>query len=242
VPQNVPAFEFSDPAKQVRQAVYEHWCARGHGPNLRDVHDATSLDRRAILQAYKELHLGIICVVDQNSQNGNLLKFQPFSSYPSQVAVHIDGSFHAWAGCAMESIAVSKMPPFEGKELTLESYCACCLEPITLHATDGVVTPVDAALVHISTTPYDWFNDDIVAMCDSMNFVLDAGHADRYERSVCRRGVLMTIEQATMFVARTAAERMWHYDWPPGILNPRVVIKGFKALGVDVSAWEGDRA
>jgi hypothetical protein len=241
VPQNVPAFEFSDDAKQVRGFVYDHWCEHGRGPNLRDVHEATGLERRAILQAYKQLALGIICVVDQDSQNANLLKFQPFSSYPSQVAVHLDGAFHSYAGCAMESIAVSRMPPFAGKELTLESYCACCLTPITLHATDGVVTPADGALLHLSTTPYDWFNDDIVAMCDSMNFVLDADHADRYERSVCRRGVLMTIAQATMFVARTAEERMWHYDWPPGILNPQVVVKAIKALGVDVSAWEGDR-
>jgi hypothetical protein len=241
VPQNVPAFEFSDAAKKVRQTVYEHWCAHGHGPNLRDVNEATGLDRRAILQAYKELHLGIICVVDQDSQNGSLLKFQPFSSYPSQVAVHRDGAFHSWAGCAMESIAVSRMPPFAGQELTLEGYCACCLAPITLQAKDGAVAPADAALVHISTSPYDWFNDDITAMCDSMNFVLDADHADRYERMICRRGVSMTIEQATMFVSRTAEERMWHYDWPPGILNPRVVIKGIKAIGVDVTSWEGDR-
>ena len=68
MPQNVPAFEFSDAAKQLRQFVYEHWCANGRGPNLRAVHEGTGLDRRTIVQGYKELQLGIICVVDQDPQ------------------------------------------------------------------------------------------------------------------------------------------------------------------------------
>src|SRR3546814_2329572 len=72
------------------------------------------------------------------------------------------------------------MPPFAGKELALRSYCSCCLAPIDLTARDGVVQAPEGVLVHISTSPWDWNNDDIVHQCDSMNFVLDAAHADRY--------------------------------------------------------------
>lgn len=242
MPQDVPAFEFSDEAKRLRAFVYEHWCAHGRGPNLRGAREGTGLDRRQIIQAYKELQLGIICVVDQDSQNSNLLKFQPFSSYPSQVEVWIDGAFHSYAGCALESVAISKMPPFAGKELTLRSYCACCLAPIELSATDGVVTAPDGVLVHITTSPWDWNNNDIVHQCDSMNYVLDAAHADRYERIVSRRGVLLTIEQTAAFVKATGDERMWDYDWAPATLNPKAVIFGMKQLGADVSAWTGERA
>ncbi len=238
----MPAFEFSDNAKELRKCVYEFWCEHGRGPNLRAVHEATGISKRRILQAYKELQLGIICVVDQDSQNGNLLKFQPFSSYPSQVEVWIDGAFHSYAGCAMESIAVSRMPPFAGRSITLQSYCACCLAPITLEARDGDVTPEDGALVHVSSSPYDWNNNDITSMCDSMNFVLDAAHADRYERQISRRGILVTIAQARQFVSATAEQRMWHYDWAPSTITPHVVIRGFAALGVDVTAWSGDRS
>ena len=241
MPQNVPVFEFSDAAKQLRAFVYDHWCEHGHGPNLRAVHEGTGLDRRTIIQSYKELQLGIICVIDQDSQNCNLLKFQPFSSFPSQVEVWVDGAFHSHAGCALESVAISRMPAFQGKQLTLKSYCACCLTPIDLDAKEGVVTPGDGALVHISTTPWDWANDDIVHQCDSMNYVLDAAHADRYERMVSRRGVLLTIEQTAQFVKATGDERMWDYDWPPATLNPAAVIKGMKLLGADVSAWTGER-
>ncbi len=73
--QDVTPFEFSDNAKKLRGFVYEFWCANGRGPNLRAVHDGTGLDRRAIVQAYKELQLGIICVADLESQNCNLIKF-----------------------------------------------------------------------------------------------------------------------------------------------------------------------
>ncbi|MGH9085448.1 MAG: organomercurial lyase [Acidimicrobiales bacterium] len=242
MPQDVPAFQFSDEAKRLRAYVYEHWCAHGRGPNLRAVHEATGLSRREIVQGYKELQLGIICVVEQDSQNANLLKFQPFSSYPSQVEVWMDGAFHSYAGCALESVAISKMPPFAGKELTLRSYCACCLGPIELLAVDGAVTAPEGVLVHISTSPWDWNNDDIVHQCDSMNFVLDAAHADRYERIVCRRGVLLTIEQTAQFVRATGDSRMHDHDWAPATLNPKAVIFGMKQLGVDVTAWTGERS
>jgi hypothetical protein len=243
MPQNVAPFQFSDAARQLRSFVYEFWCEHGHGPNLRAATEGTGLDRRAIIQAYKELQLGIICVVDQDSQNCNVLKFQPFSSFPSQVEVWIDGRFHSFAGCALESVAISRMPPFAGKELRLKSYCACCLTPIDLRAVDGVVTPEQpSTLVHISTSPWDWNNNDIVHQCDSMNYVLDAGHAERYERIVSRRGVLLTIEQTALFVKATGDERMWNPDWEAATIDPKAVIFGMKQFGVDVSPWTGERS
>jgi hypothetical protein len=245
MPQNVPSFEFSDAAKQLRAFVYDFWCEHGRGPNLRAVHEGTGLDRRSIVQSYKELQLGIICVVDQDSQNCNVLKFQPFSSFPSQVEVWIDGRFHSYAGCALESVAISRMPPFAGKELTLKSYCSCCLTPIDLTAIDGVVTPAQSSpsvRVHVSTSPWDWNNNDIVHQCDSMNYVVDAEHAERYERIVSRRGALLTIEQTAMFVKATGDERMWNPEWAPATIDPKVVIFGMKQLGVDVSAWTGERS
>jgi hypothetical protein len=240
MPQNVPLFEFSEEAKRLRAFVYEYWCEHGHGPNLRAAHEGTGLDRRQLVQGYKELQLGIICVVDQDSVNCNVLKFQPFSSFPSQVEVWIDGAFHSFAGCALESVAISKMPPFAGRELTLRSYCACCLQPIDLTAVDGVVT--GDALVHISTSPWDWNNDDIVHQCDSMNYVLGPAHAERYERITSRRGVSLTIEQTARFVKATGDSRMHDYDWAPATLNPPAVILGLKQLGADVSAWTGERS
>src|SRR5262247_4394171 len=158
MPQNVPTFEFSDDAKRVRQVIYEHWCAHGHGPNRRAVDEAAGLARERLVEVYRELDLGLILTLDQRTNQLAILKCQPFSSYPSQVAVHLDGRFHCWAGCAMESIAISLMPPFAGKEMRLESYCACCMKSVTLTVKDGAIlsrTPA-SILIHVSHSPRDW--------------------------------------------------------------------------------------
>jgi hypothetical protein len=239
MPQRVPEFRFDADALAVRQFLYEFWCAHGYGPNLRLVHEGTGLSRERILEAYRQLDLGLVCVIDHRTENANLLKLQPFSSYPSQVQIFLDGRPHGWAGCAMESIALSRMPPFAGREIRLESYCACCLAPVRLVTRDGAILAAEPAgvLVHVSTTPREWARTNIVCMCDSMNFVLDAAHAETYERQLCRRGVLFTLEQARRFVASTAEHRMWRYDWEPAVVRPERIIAGVKALGVDVTNW-----
>jgi len=239
MPQQVPEFRFSDDALRLRQFLYEYWCAHGHGPNLRAASEATGLARQRLLDAYRELDLGLICTIDQTTQNASLLKLQPFSSYPSQVEVHLEGRFHSYAGCAMEAIALSKMPPFAGKEVRLESFCACCLAPVTIVTRDGDLLSQAPAtvLIHVSSSPRDWNTTNIICMCDTMNYVQDAEHALAYERHICRRGVLFTLEQARRFVASTATSRMWNYAWPPVTFHPERVIAGIKALGVDVSNW-----
>jgi len=239
--QQVPEFQFGEDALKLRQFIYQYWCDHGHGPNLRAAHEGTGLSREQILQSYRQLDLGIICVVDHDSQNCNLLKAQPFSSFPSQVEVHIDGRFHCYAGCAMESMAISKMPPFAGKEIRLESYCACCLAPVTVATRDGEILSCspESVLIHVSASPWDWNKTNIVSMCDSMNFVADAEHATAYEKKICRRGVLFRLDQAQRFVADTAKNRMHRYDWPPARVIPERIIAGVRALGVDVTNWGG---
>ena len=239
MPQNVHAFQFTDDAKRVRQFIYEHWCAHGRGPNLRDAHEATGLARGRLIEVYRELDLGLSITIQQDTQNVSILKCQPFSSYPSQVAIYVGDRFHCWAGCAMESIAISRMPPFAGVEMRLESYCACCLDPISIVACDGALLSAAPAspLIHVSSSPRDWNAVDIVCMCDSMNFVVDAEHALAHEKAVCRRGVLFTLEQARRFVSGTGENRMHRYDWEPVALVPARVIAGVKALGVDVTNW-----
>ena len=240
MPQNVPEFRFGDDALRLRQFLYEHWCAHGRGPNLRTVHAATGLSRERIIAAYRELELGIMCTVHPRTQNSNLLKAPPFSSYPTQAEIHVDGRFHCWAGCAMESLAACMMPPFAGREVRIESYCACCLDPARVITKDGETlahTP-ESLLVHVSTSPREWNLTDIIAMCDSMNFVLDEAHAARYDAALGRRGVRFTMEQARRFVTPTGKARMWQYDRPPDYIRPEKIIAGIRALGVDTSPWE----
>ena len=180
----------------------------------------------------------MICVVDHDTQNFNLLKVQPFSSFPSQVEVYLDGKFHCYAGCALESIALSRMPPFAGKEIRLEIVLRLLPAPVSSRqGRRGAAKSPETVSIHISASPRDWNKTNIVSMCDSMNYVHDAAHADRYERQIARRGVLVTLEQARRFVADTGNNRMYRYDWPPVAVKPARIIAGLKALGVDLSNW-----
>lgn len=239
MPQYVPPFEFTDDALALRQFIFEYWCSRKVAPNLRNIHEALGFDRRRIQNALKQLQLGIIVVVNQEAQNADILKAPPFSSFPSQVELYIDDEFHSYIGCASEAMAVSNMPPFQGKECRLESFCACCLEPITIvdRSFEMLSCEPGGVLWHVSKSPWDWGNVDMGSMCDAMNFVMNAEHAERYERQIGARGVSCPIGAAKEFVRYTAEIRMHDYHWPPGVMDPAAIIERFRSLGCDVSAW-----
>jgi hypothetical protein len=237
--QGVPAFEWSEDALRVRQFLYEHWCTYGRGANLRATHEATGLGRDEIVAAYKELAFGEI-VFDLSTQNMYNLKCPPFAAFPTQVEVWKGDRFHAYAGCALESVALSRMPPFQDQELRLETYCACCLAPISLRVRDGQVLScsVPSVRIHLSKVPDEWGIPDVLPMCDSMNYVIDPDHAERYERKLGRRGVLLDLEQARALVKGVADNRMWDYHWNPGPMRPGPILERIRGLGVDVTNWD----
>jgi hypothetical protein len=132
------------------------------------------------------------------------------------------------------------MPPFAGKTCHIEAYCACCLGPVRLVMTDGALVSAEpqSALVHVSLSPWYWNANNVIQMCDSMNFVIDRSHAERYERQTGRRGAIFTLAQANAFVSRGVATRMWDPHRPPDFIRPAEIFDGLKALGVDTSVWE----
>jgi hypothetical protein len=93
--------------------------------------------------------------------------------------------------------------------------------------------------MHISASPHDWNNVSMVTMCDAMNFVLGPDHAERYERQISRRGVLLDLDQVKKFVTYTATQRAHDYHWPPQTMMPEIVIQLFEGYGVDCTNWRG---
>lgn len=240
MPHNVAPFDWSENALALRQFNYEHWCEHGHGPNLRDVHEKLGFGRRDAIEIYKELMLGIGCTIEPDSLNCPVLRFQPFASFPTQVKAYVDGKFHSYAGCSMEAVAFSNMPPFKDREVRLESYCMCCLEPVWFTTVNGeVVDKCPSLLLHVCSSPYDWCNDDLMIQCDHMNFVIDMDHAEKFEREACRRGVVFTLDEAKKFIAGSVGERMWNYHKPTERHDPAAIIDGVRSLGIDVTNWGG---
>lgn len=236
VPRNM---DWSDRALQVRAFIFDYWAENRRGPNLRAVHEGTGLDRRDILQAYKELQTGIVMVVDQDSPNGDILKIPPYSAFPSQVEMYVDDEFHSFIGCAHEAAAVSKMPHFAGKEVRLESYCACCLEPITFWSKEFVVSRYEPSepLVHVASPMWDWVHDDMKNMCDHTNLVLDREHGERYEKQIGRRGIYFTMQQVHDYVEPAVGTRGWDHHWPSQSMDPEVIMGRLRDLGIDLSPW-----
>jgi len=237
--QYVPKLEWSERALLARQFIFDFWAEHGRGPNLRQAHEGTGLSRRDLVQAYKELQTGIVMVVDQDSPNCDILKIPPYSAFPSQVEMYIDDKFHSFIGCAHEAVAVSKMPHFAGIEVRLESYCACCLAPITFWSKEFAITRSvpEHPLVHCAQPVWDWVHDDMKAMCDNVNLVLDADHALEFEKQIGRRGVLFTMDQVRAYVEPAIGVRGWDYHWPSQSMSPEALIDRLVSLGVDVSPW-----
>ena len=47
---------------------------------------------------------------------------------------------------------------------------------------------------------WDWVHDDMKAMCDNVNLVLDREHGERFEKQIGRRGVYFTLDQVRRYV------------------------------------------
>jgi len=239
MPQQVPSFDWTDDALRLRQFVFDFWFAQRRPPALRDCHEALGIDRRRVQQAYKLLDLGLNLTVDQRTQNLHLLKAPPFSAYPTQVAMNDDAGFHSYIGCPHEALGASNSPQVRGQTLRFEMFCACCLQPIRAVLRDYEVLELSPAapLIHVSQSPWDWNNVDMIGMCDATNVVIDLGHAERYERMQSARGVTMTFAQAREYVRFVAEARLWDYHWSPLSMDPATIMARMSALGIDVSPW-----
>jgi hypothetical protein len=239
VPQGVPQLEWSEDALAVRRFTFDFWFAEARPPSLMDVHRVLGLERQAIVQAYKELELGLVVTIDQTTQNANLLKAPPFASFPTNYQMFVDDEFHSFIGCAHEVLGASNSPQVRGATLRFESACACCLEPISLRLRDFEVLAAEPTepLIHVSETPWYWLNRDMISMCDVTNFVLDRQHGERYERMQGRRGVYFTLDQAREYVRFVAEARIWDYHWAAMSLDPAAILERMASLGIDVSPW-----
>ncbi len=239
MPQGVPAFEWTEDALRVRQFTFDFWFDNRRPPSLLDAHRALGLDRQALVQAYKQLELGLVVTVDQSTQNLNLLKAPPFASFPTVYQMFVDDEFHSFLGCAHEVLGASNAPQVRDKTIRVESCCACCFAPITMVLRNFEVlacAPIEP-LIHVTETPWYWLNRDMISMCDVTNFVLDTEHGERYERMQGRRGVYFTLDQAREYVRYVAETRLWDYHWAPMSLDPGGILQRMRDFGLDVSPW-----
>jgi hypothetical protein len=84
---------------------------------------------------------------------------------------------------------------------------------------------------------WDWVHDDMKAMCDNVNLVLDREHGSRFDEQIGRRGVYFTLEQVRRYVEPAVGIRGWDYHWPSQSMDPERLIGVMQNLGIDLSPW-----
>ena len=188
-----------------------------------------------IVQALKQLQTGIVVVVDQDSPNCDILKAPPYSAFPSQVEMYVDDEFHSFIGCAHEAVAVSNMPHFHGKEVRLESYCACCLEPITLWSKSFALTRTEPGR---SARAHRHADVGLGARRHEVHVRQhQPGDRPRARRSIREADRpprhLHDARPGAPYVEPAVGIRGWDYHWPPQSMNPEGIIDRIRDLGVD---------
>ena len=113
-----PEIEWTEDALQLRQFVFDYWGENKRAPNLAAMHAGTGIERRRLMGGAQASAAGIVFVIDEASPNCDILKAPPFSAFPSQVEMYLDGEFHSYIGCAHEGIGVSWTPYFRGREVS----------------------------------------------------------------------------------------------------------------------------
>jgi hypothetical protein len=80
-------------------------------------------------------------------------------------------------------------------------------------------------------------HDDMKAMCDNVNLVLDREHGERFEHQIGRRGVYFTLDQVRRYVEPAVGIRGWDYHWPSQSMDPERLVGVMHDLGIDLSPW-----
>jgi hypothetical protein len=229
-------FEFSADAKRVRRFLEDTFIGTGRGPSPMGIARALDLSQSDAWDALWELERGVQVMFVPGTEN--IVKMPPFSNVPTRHEVSVDGERKWFAGCAGESCAINGL--FPGQTVTIHSTCPDCWEPIEVVTRDRElisVTP-DTALMHWGIHARH-FTDDWIVTCDSINFFRSPEHIALWEEAVPdRRGIVMSIELGIATVETIATQRYWNYDRGPDLAQPESLITNYKALGVDVSAWE----
>ena len=229
-------FELTPDAKRVRRFLEDYFIVHGFGPDFPEIMTTLQMSQNETWEAIHQLEQAVQVMLVPGTEN--LVKMPPFSYVPTPHRVSLGDSRRWYTGCAGEACAINKM--FPGRQVTIESTCRDCWEPITLVMKDGELLSVDPpeAVIHLGVHPSK-FGEDWIVTCDSINFFRSAEHVAAWEEAVPqRRGVMMPIEMGPAWVDGVASTRYWNYDRGSDAVDGGALLARFRAMGLDVKAWE----
>ena len=237
--QNVPPIEWTDNALVLREFVFRYWCATGHAPNYRNVHEATGLvtsrdhpgvqraatrHRRRCRPGHAELQPG----------EGAAVLVVPIASR----ALHRRQVPQLYRLCERSSGGVEHAAvPRQGLPARVVLRVLPRADHHHLEHVRGAQRPTGGRAVarHHQSVGLEQHRYGAHVRFDEL----------RHRRRPCRAlrahdgdpRCPRDLDQAKEFVRGTGEQRMHDYHWPPGRMDPAGIIDGLRQLGVDVSPW-----
>ena len=231
-------FELTENTKRVRRYLEDSFIEHGRGPNLAQIMRDLGLDQRTTWHSLHQLERGVQLMFVPGTET--ISKMPPFSNVPTRHRLTVDGESKWYVGCAGECCAVGGM--FPGRTAIIDSFCPDCWEPIRFETKDLIVVALDppTTVLHIGIHP-NRFREEWNVTCDSINFFISAEHVAEWERAFPdKRGVIVPIKlgEAPPMGVEIARIRHWDYDRGPDPGGGQAMVERYRAMGLDVSAWE----
>jgi hypothetical protein len=159
---------------QVRQFIFESFRAWGTPPVVELVMTRFDLTRDQATQVLKDLedahHISLV------PGTARILMAFPYSAIATPFRVTAGGERY-FANCAWDAIAFHSML---NQDVTIDSFCDHCAEPIRIELHDGHAHTVEPAgtIVYLARYPSEWWNDIRTTCGNTMVFFSSAEHRD----------------------------------------------------------------
>lgn len=139
------------PDIDLRNGTYRLFAESGRAPTAAEVADAIERTESDVRDGWRRLHDAHALVLDGA---GEIRMANPFSAVPTPFRVQAAGK-DWYANCAWDAFGIGAALHVDS---VIETECADCHDPITLHVRDG--RPDDSDLVfHVLVPAISWWQD-----------------------------------------------------------------------------------
>jgi formate-dependent nitrite reductase cytochrome c552 subunit len=136
---------------ELRNATYGRFVELGRAPTPAEVAEGTTRSEEDVREGWRRLHEAHALVLDEA---GHIRMANPFSAVRTPFRVHAAGK-DWFANCGWDAFGIGAALRVDS---VIETECADCHEPITLHVRDGRPDDIDL-LFHVPIPAIDWWRD-----------------------------------------------------------------------------------
>jgi len=179
-------------AKNVRKYIFDYFLKNSRAPVLEQVMAKHHLSRPDAFSILKELETKRHLVLLPGTQR--IYMVNPFSNLTTPFGVSTGGNEY-FAACAVDAIGFHAM--LDNQDVTINSYCHHCADPIRIQLKKGRVvsnTP-ENVLVYVSTPASKWWNNIVDTCSNNMVFHASKEHLGEWQSKNPGMGKAITVSK-----------------------------------------------